>query len=56
MDVPYLYPTKEDIAKTIETGEFDLVINKFKYNIVEKNLPWAARIYRRVVSMFKKEQ
>lgn len=37
-------------------GEFDLVINKFKYNIVEKNLPWAARIYRRFVSLIKKEK
>lgn len=37
-------------------GEFDLVVNKFKYNIVEKNLPWAARIYRRFVSIIKKEK
>lgn len=37
-------------------GEFDLVINSFKYNIVEKNLPWAARIYRRLVSLIKKEK
>ena len=52
----YAFKSKFNPILAEYIGEFDLVINKFKYNIVEKNLPWAARIYRRVVSMFKKEQ
>lgn len=52
----YAFKSKFNPILVEYIGEFDLVINKFKYNVVEKNLPWAARIYRRVVSLFKKEK
>lgn len=52
----YAFKSKFNPMLVEYIGEFDLVINKFKYNIVEKNLPWAARIYRRLVSLIKKEK
>ena len=52
----YAFKSKFNPILAEYIGEFDLVINKFKYNIVEKNLPWAARIYRRLVSLIKKEK
>ncbi len=52
----YAFKSKFNPILAEYIGEFDLVINKFKYNIVEKNLPWAARIYRRLVSFVKKEK
>ena len=52
----YAFKSKFNPMLAEYIGEFDLVINKFKYNIVEKNLPWAARIYRRFVSLIKKEK
>lgn len=52
----YAFKSKFNPILAEYIGEFDLVINKFKYNIVEKNLPWAARLYRRFVSLIKKEK
>ncbi len=52
----YAFKSKFNPILVEYIGEFDLVISKFKYNIVEKNLPWAARIYRRLVSLVKKEK
>lgn len=52
----YAFKSKFNPMLAEYIGEFDIVINKFKYNFVEKNLPWAARVYRRLVSFIKKEK
>lgn len=52
----YAFKSKFNPILAEYIGEFDIVINKLKYNFVEKNLPWAARIYRRLVSFIKKEK
>lgn len=35
-------------------GEFDIVLNHFKYRIVENHMPTLSRIYRRIVSLGKR--
>lgn len=52
----YAFKSKFNPMLAEYIGEFDMVIGKTRYNIAEKNLPRAARLYRRLVSAFRKEK